>query len=61
MPVHYGLGLSGGGGVLALGEPEGTRVAIAEQLATAAILGYLAAPRSSIVGRGAHEHHAHEH
>jgi hypothetical protein len=49
-PSHAGLGLSGGAGLVMLDQPESMRVAIMSDLARAALLAFLQAPRSFLIG-----------
>jgi hypothetical protein len=50
VPTHMGIGLSRNAMLLALGSSENMRVALLSDLARAAILGFLQAPRSFLIG-----------
>jgi hypothetical protein len=49
-PSHAGLGLSGSGLMSSMGSPPAMRVALLSDIARHAILNFIQAPRSSIVG-----------
>jgi hypothetical protein len=49
-PTHSGIGLSGAGMLSMLGEPGTMRVALLSDLARGALLAFLQAPRSSLIG-----------
>jgi hypothetical protein len=51
LPTHAGLNLSSSGMMTALSDPGGFRIALVSTLARSAVLNYLRAPRSSIVGQ----------
>lgn len=49
-PTHTGVGPSISGTLMQLAEPSGMRVALLSDLARGALLAYLVAPRSSLIG-----------
>lgn len=49
-PIHTGVGPSATGALLQLADAGGIRVALLSDLARSALLAYLVAPRSSLVG-----------
>jgi hypothetical protein len=49
-PTHSGIGLSGVGMMSMLAEPGRLRVALLSDLARGALLSFLQAPRSSLIG-----------
>lgn len=54
-PTHSGLGLSGVGMLSMLAEPGNMRVALLSDLAIGALLAFLQAPRSSLIGHPMYE------